>query len=919
MIAARIASAQTNGTTEPPKAPVTAPGAPTSPTKKNSLQARPAPSPELEKKLYDGVDTSNRRELSDQELLEKFFKKPQNQSSTKNQKKTKVYFPIFYESMSQPLTQIEVTFDTTITGIENLKMDASALIQILEELVDKSWMPKIDGLKQQCAEILENKENRLKELRNEKKVDPMVEDIKCWAEISKVTDDSVIVVFIENKLEIRIKVKPELRSVKIASLTNTIRSAVDTTDKPSWFSSYLNMNFNQTFQSDNTLYKNGREPITGRYESGTRIGPVVIEAEGRSTEKRTEVETIEPDFVRESTRLVLDFPSLGARTQIGDLTFPIGPYQSFRSQAGVSFFTKASLRNSQLTLPGTNYDLNLARRSKVAVYINDKLTQVLELPAGRHNLRDFPFVSGKNELKLEITNDIGQTEIQTYSLLLTSALLKKGEHDVSYSYGAPSTQIRGTKEYDQENLTTTLYHRYGFSHALTLGAAYQANKLQSLTSIETLFSTPLGYFSIIPALSTSKAGPSGNALGLRYVMDDSVENKKMSSTTSFELRSTSSNFASVGELNPVNTSAINFLTTHSRSLSEKTTVNVSFGYDVNRETSTPVNDSYSLSLGSGQKWMKELSTNISFRHSHGATGKDDVSINFFLIWSMPSEKQFVTASSSDASSSRIDWTKYSVGGVGAHKARVNYQRKSDGPSYGGDIEYSGNRVNLNAAHQIDIENEDPTTTPPTEARSVHTTNLQLGTALVFAGGHFGISKPVYDSFVMFVPLKNLKKNDVLVNLQKDGSFIAKTDFLGTAVASETPSYYNSNFKISQTESQRGVSLPKDHFVVQPTYKSGYAIEIGTTATVYLKTKLLGPEGNPVSMIVARAVYLDDDDIEPVTVFTNRAGLVRSEGFRNGRYRLEFPDGDFESVDFVIPDSAEDDFELPALNLKESAN
>ena len=94
---------------------------------------------EIDKKLAEGVDTSNRRQLTDQELLEKFFKKDPNQSV--NQKKAKVYFPVFYESMGQPLTQIEVSFDSTIRGIENLKVDAVAVFAALSF---QFWASKTD-------------------------------------------------------------------------------------------------------------------------------------------------------------------------------------------------------------------------------------------------------------------------------------------------------------------------------------------------------------------------------------------------------------------------------------------------------------------------------------------------------------------------------------------------------------------------------------------------------------------------------------------------------------------------------------------------------------------------------------------------------------------------------------------------------
>lgn len=869
----------------------------------------PARNNEINKKLSEGVDTSTRRELTEEELMQKFFNK---KVDAKPKKKSKIYFPVFYESMSRSLTQIQVKATTKITGLENLEIDANAMIAILNKLVDPAWLVRLNDIKTQCQEKGKNKQE-------EKST---ADENICWVSIEKFADPDVIVSYNDRLLEIRIKVKPELRSVKIASLTHASSYASEITNEPTWFSSYINMNFTQAFQSDNLVFKNGREPIKAQFDSATHFGELLIEANGRSVEKRQEVESSEPDFVRENVRAVLDFPSVGIRTQVGDLTYPIRSFQAFRPMAGVSLFTQISLQSSQLILPGNNYDLNLARPSKVSIYINEKLIQIIELPAGRHNLRDFPFVTGQNDLKLEITDDLGRTEVSNYSVLLASELLKQGIHEISYSAGVPSSEVDGIRTYDSSNLSTSIFHRYGYSQNLTLGVNAQFDRYQTVGSLEFTFVTSLGYFSVEPAMSLNKDHPDGNALRFRYVVQDLYKREVSNKSTSFEASLLSSDFAQLGTRNQINSTALKLQINHSRSLSEKSNINLGLGYNFNRETSiSAAGDSYFISVGVGNSWTNDLSSNFSLRHTKGNSADDDISINLFLLWSMPKEKQFVTASTgadSLSSNGRVDWTNYSTGGAGAYRSRMNIQNKSTGPGYGGDIEYVANRATMSASHQITIEKADPTTTPPTESKSVHSTSFLLGTSLVFAGGNFSLARPIYDSFVMFVPLKNIKDQNVQINPEKDGSYISETDWLGAAVAPEIPSYHYSNLKLGQEGYKQGVSLPKDHFTVKPIYRSGYAISIGTDATIYLKSKLEEQDGKPVSMIAAQAIYLDDKTVEPVTVFTNRNGLVRSEGFRHGRYKLEFSEGEYEAIEFEIPESASDEYELPVLKLKAGA-
>lgn len=860
---------------------------------------------EQDKKLSQGVDSSNRRQLTDDELLEKFFNKKSNPS--KKKKIEKIYFPIFYESMDQPLTQIEVSFDEKPTGIENFKVDAITLMRVLQELVDPAWLLKMDSIKQVCAELSKS---------NEKADAAKAQPATCWTTIDKISDTDVVIQFIESSLEVRIRVKPQLRSVKIASLTRTSTVVDEISHHPNWFSSILNIGATQNFLSNNPVYENGRDPLKIRFDSATHFGDLLLEGTGRFTEKRSEVQTLDPEFTRETTRFVYDFPSLGLRSQLGDLSYPVTGFQVFQPLAGFSIFSKNSLSSSRTTLPSNQYELNLARPSKVAIYNNEKLIQTIELPAGRHNVRDFPFSTGLNNIKLEIIDDQGRTETKTFSLLLTSQLLKVGEYDISYSMGVPSQEINGVIEYNSSNPTASFSHRYGLFQALTVGANTQFDQNQNISGLEFLFPTKIGYFSLNPAVSTLKDRPSGQAMNFRFSIEDVFSSQRPTSTTTIDLGFLSSDFAALGDLNPVNPAQLKTKIVHSRSVSKVVNLNLGLGYDFNRSTSTSSGDNtYIFSVGSGQRWTNELTTNISFSHSKNSLGTDDFNLSFFLIWSIPTAKQFVTASGNSGSQNRIEWTSYSPGGVGAHRARVNYQTKASEPSYGGDIEYTANRAKFNASHQVTLENIETQPGLPLEKKSVHSTSLQMETAIVIAGGHVALSRSVIDSFIMFTPKKNLRNSDVLVNVQKDGSYPAQTDWLGPAVLAELTSYFYSGNNISLRENQSAVAIPEDNFYVKPTFRSGYQIDIGTDATVYLTTKFIQEDGSPAAMVAAQAVYLDDPKVESVTVFTNRLGQVRSEGFRPGRYRLDFGEFEFESIEFEIPETAEENFEISEIKLK----
>jgi outer membrane usher protein FimD/PapC len=133
--------------------------------------------------------------------------------------------------------------------------------------------------------------------------------------------------------------------------------------------------------------------------------------------------------------------------------------------------------------------------------------------------------------------------------------------------------------------------------------------------------------------------------------------------------------------------------------------------------------------------------------------------------------------------------------------------------------------------------------------------------------------------------------------------------------SEIGSYNYTEIIVSGRNLPPQLTVPRDHFSVYPGYKSGYAFEIGTDATVYITAKVLGPDDHPLSLAAGRAVFLDDSQHEPVTIFTNKRGHLNSEGFKPGRYRLEIASDSFEPIEITIPESATETYDLGVLKLK----
>lgn len=839
------------------------------------------------------MDTSTRRELSDEEIQAQFFKK----SSTAPVAPATVFMPVFYERMEKALGRIETVVTQTPGGMQ-LEVDATGMFVILDELLDKKWLDSKSSVRDGCRG-----------------------KPKCLVPFAAFEDPQVKISFDEGKLEIRVQVPPELRSTKTSSLFKINSDSLeDATDKPSAVSSFININMSQNFRSDATELENGREALTGQFDSGTRLGPVVIDARGRYTEKRKEIPSQYPEFVRDDVRAIVDFEKKALRTQVGDVAYPVTGFQVYRPMAGAAIFSQYSLQPSYLTHPSGSYELFLDQPSKVSVFVNERLVQVLSLPAGRHSLRDFPFASGLNDLRLEITDPTGRTESRNFSYFSNNTLLKPGLSEISYAYGSPWRDVLGEREYDSSRSTISAYHRLGVTQSFTVGANVQRDPAQMVAGAEALVSTGIGFFSLEPAYSSGTDLEAGYAGKLRYINQTYLGKERRNRFFALELNHYSEYFTEFGTIrttkNPIAGKAI---ATHSRALSDKSSLNFSLSYQLSRTPSDDMAKSFGFGVGLNRRWDRSISTSVNLQHRQNVAGDEKLSLMVYLVWSIPSERQSVSvAHDTGAQSSRADWNYQPVSGAEGLGAQANLTDKETERSYGGMLDYTANRARMNVSHQVVLPEtkEDPNQAVPTKTKSYNITGLHLGTALVFAGGHFALSRPVTDSFAMLVPLANLRGQNVRVNPQQNGSYIAQTDWLGPAVHPEIPSHSLTGLAIDTKTLKPGTAVPRDNFSVKPPYHSGYAIEIGSDAAVYLNTKLVNPDGTPAAMVAGQAYYLKDTSKEPVTIFTNRDGLLRSEGFRPGRYRLEITEGgSYSPVEFEIPESAGAEFKLDAITLK----
>lgn len=825
------------------------------------------------------------------EQVAKLFKKKKDADNNQ------VVMPVQYEDSKNPVGYVNMR----VTGDKGAELDVNEFRAILRKHVTESWFEKTE-----VRAILENKDTAR----------------GPWVPVQAFAGSGVTVLYDELRLEIRLQVPPALRNTEIVSVDQQREIwGVEKPDAPAALSSYLNINATQVFDSRSDIYKDSRSPLQAQLESGTNIANFVLEAYGTYTENRGGNLGEKNSFLRQDVRLVRDFPDAASRAAIGDVLYPVQSFQVYRPLQGVSVYKQFSMGQSKLTYPTGNYEIFLKTKSKVNIWVNDQLQKVVELPAGRHQLKDFQYTSGMNNVRFEIIDEFGQMEIQDHSYSASTELLKPGIHQFSYAAGNPSSAdlTTGERVYNSSNTTYSGFHRYGFSDYFTGGLNAQGDSKQSLFGAESSFSLKTGYLKVEYGYSSTAQVGSGHALAGRYTYLDYNGPDKTQRSLNLGVTYRSDFFSELGNVTaPAVARVLDFSLGYSRGITKMLAASFGANYILNKKITADAENSFALRAGVSNRWKNGIAGNVSVSHTKNASGGNEIALMAFMIWSFPKEKQAISAyTNTSDGSSRAGWNYSPSNGADTNAYQADYRETNSEKGYSVTLQRNGNRARTVATHEVVLGKiDEPTTDIDETKRASNVTTLQMGTALVFAGGRFGIGRPVSDAFAIISPVKSLKGKTLLVNPDTEGNYLAKTDWLGPAVMPEIASYNPTKLNIIGKDLPLGVSVPQDHFNLYPRYKNGYGFAIGSDANIYLQAALKDSKGESIGMASGIAINLDKPDMAPVTVFTSRKGILQSEGFSRGRYRLEIATDRFQPVEFVLPENAKEEYDLGTLHLKE---
>jgi outer membrane usher protein len=696
----------------------------------------------------------------------------------------------------------------------------------------------------------------------------------------------VVIIPSESKKQRSLRVRPDF------DVSNRIITP------PSAVSAYLNIFGAEDYiVSDRPSQNEGRQPFRMSIDSALNMNGWVLEGSGDYIENDSR------PWQRGDTRLVHDLPDEMICTALGDLSYPVEGFQSFQPMFGLTVARNFDLQPYRVSEPTGRTSFFLNSPSRVDIYVNDRKVQTLQLDSGPFDITDFPVVNGSNNVKLVITDATGRVEIKTFDIVSDTNLLAAGLHKFAYNIGVLSTTANRETDYDSDQPVLSAFHRYGLTDDFTLGGNLQADRMQWMAGLDATVGGAWGVLRADVASSRLESGNGGFAWQTQYQIVDRgrIENDStFRGTRNFTLLANyrSEKFAPLGLMLPNNVSSYQLIARYSQQWSSTTSLGIGGGYRIGREGRRD-DWNYVLSLS------KRLPANIHINVSLQERAIEGYGMFVSLSWTPRDSRQSVNNSyNSFSKTARADWNYAQEGRAQSVSGSAGIVRTQDRYDSSGRVTYHGERGEVTASHDIVTPfGNDNGTSHATESRS----ELRFASAMVYAGGHLALSRPVSNSFVIFASDPPIEDFPIGINPQgrrsEERTYEATTDGWGPVVLPDLTPYLYRTVRVDASRLPPGFDAGDSTYVFYPTYRSGTFVRLGSDANVLLDGTLLYKDETPVALQAGSISLVGQPGATPETFFTNRTGRFRIEKLKPGRYVMELYSFPGVTLPLTIPENA----------------
>jgi outer membrane usher protein len=614
----------------------------------------------------------------------------------------------------------------------------------------------------------------------------------------------------------------------------------------------------------------GIVPPVSVIDGAVRVAGVVAEGEGYLSLRKDE-----PLFRRTGSRLVYDDLRDVIRFTAGDVIPFARSFQSTPTVAGISASRFYNILEPWREFRSTgSQSFTLFAPSMVETVVNGRSVERKLLQPGNYTLEDFPLAEGANDVRLLIQDEAGKQRTIEFNLYSNRQLLEPGATEFSTFAGVYSEPTRSGIDYSR-HWAAFGFVRKGITQQFSAGVNVQADAKAQQVGGEVLFGTDLGLIGFDLAVSRRTDGGDGyaGAASFEKVVQQLSATRSMSLRAVVEVRS--ARFAAPGALVEREPLALRASAGWSLTLGRDTYVSADAQYYRDRV---------------------EKRSRYSARLSGGLSITETMSLIGDLEWEKSRERNrgiirigirkrlgFRGTAQADVDSRGHVHTSYQNSngiGIGSWSGSVDVDRTAGGTNLNAQGTLLTNRLELGLS-QFGGYSEDG------HKVSDMRTSLRAGTSIAFADGAFAIGRPIQQAFLIADPHRSLHGKTVRVDPQEK-SEEARSGAFGGALDGTLSAYSPRTLIYDVPKAPPGYDLGAGNVQITPPYKAGYHLEVGSDYHLLVLGRLIGRDGEPISLLAGKAIDLKAPKRPAITMFTSRTGKFGAQGLRPGKWRIELP-------------------------------
>ena len=685
-------------------------------------------------------------------------------------------------------------------------------------------------------------------------------------------------------LELRFEIPVEKRASRSLSVSALDQQSIGSFVRPADVSAYLNV------RGSVDLYEEG--PQTG-FAAPVLLLNAAISLKGPvfETDAIWSPGNNGVDFQRLGSRYVYDDTSKLIRFTLGDLDSQARGFQAAPDIAGLSLFRSYSVLNPQQVIrPRGDRTFTLSRNSVVEVLVNGQQVRRLQLGPGNYNLRDFPFAQGGNDIRLNVLDDTGRSEVLRFNLFLDQTQLGTGLSEFGFYAGVKAPLgVHGPVYSDQ--WAASGFYRRGISDRVTLGANFQADNAIQMAGVEAVFGTEFGTIGTQAAFSHTAGYGDGYALQATF---QRLLQHADGQSDSFNLfaEHRSRRFAPITFLLADNQYEYELGGGYNHAFNASFYMGANARFSKGRDAKPDV---HNYSLAGGYRISPNASLTAEARYSEDGRGRE---VSGFVTLTVRIGRNSSVRGEYDTrdNRTRLSYQTLHGSGVGSYNVTADVERSDFGSNVALNASYFGNRAELGLSHF-------GTFTDGFGQSTGQRSNFRIGTSFAVADGVASIGRPIYDSFAVVKPHPSLKVASVIVDPSSFG-YTASSGALGVATMPSLSSYSERTVTVDVEGAPAGVDIGQGSFKLFPRYRSGYVLEVGSDYHLTALGTMLDVDGQPVSLVSGKAIELAHPERPAVTLFTNRQGRFGASGLAPGQWRLEMLDTKKSVYVIIIPADAD---------------